>query len=134
MLAGSLTAELGWGLLVVSDSRADYRQLPGSTRNATGREPVLASGDAVGISVLHGQDGPVTTRVWVGADEPNRRGKCDLGGCVLRLDSGSLVIGDVVNEETSVISMEPGAYSLRIGADSTVQPTEIDLVFLALPA
>lgn len=129
-MVGSLTAELGWGLLVVSDSAADYRQLPQATRDEREQSAYLASDDAVVIYVMHGQDGPVTTRVWVGADETDQRGNVDLGGCVLRLDSGSLIVGDVVNDVTSVIAMKPGPYNVRIGADRMIHPTEVDLIFV----
>ena len=92
MLVGQLTAELGWGLLVISDARADFQELPaGFDHSGDSREPFVACSDSAVVRVLHGQDGSVTTRVWVGADELERHGACALGLCDIRLNSGNLV-------------------------------------------
>jgi hypothetical protein len=130
MLMGELTAEMDWGLLVLSDPSSDFQDLPDSFRGGGDIQPLIASSDAVVISVRHGQDGPIAVRVWLGQEDLDKRGACEVGRCDLRLPSREVVVGDVLSDIALRLQLDGERYLAQINADNAIEPLEIDIVLV----
>ncbi|WP_344610181.1 hypothetical protein [Dactylosporangium salmoneum] len=130
----ALTGDLGWGLLVVGDSGAGFRDLP-ERWPGEGRErpPVVAGEDAFVVSVRHPADGGIEVRFWAGEEDWGRRGACELAVVAMRVPSGVVVLGDVLRETVVRADVGAGRYRVQINADNAVYPAVIDVVAVREP-
>lgn len=132
MLASSLSENLGYGLLVICDSRADFQDLTEGTPGTTNGRPFFISSEAATVvSAQHGSDGDVEARLWTADEDWGRRGACELGVTSISLPSGVVVICDVLQEKAVRVAVKPGTYRLQINADEPVNAAIIDFVMVA---
>jgi hypothetical protein len=133
VLAASLSENLGYGLLVLCDSRADFQDLPEEAPGTRNGRPFISSEDATVVSVQHGSDGDVQARLWTAEDDWGRHGACELGVTSISLPSGVVVICDVLQDTAVRLAVEPGTYRLQINADEPMNAAIIDFVMVAFP-
>ncbi|WP_253754129.1 hypothetical protein [Hamadaea flava] len=126
-----MSENLGYGLLVICDSRANFQDLPDGAPGAGKGRSFISSVDATVINVQHGSEGDVTARLWTAQEDWGRYGACELGVTSISLPSGVVVIGDVLQERVMRVALEPGTYRLQICADEPVNAATIDLVLVA---
>jgi hypothetical protein len=131
MLAASMSEAMGWGLLVVADSESDFQQLPTEfVGNSAGERAIMSAEDATVVSVQHGLDGEVEVRLWTDEEDWGRHGAYELGVTTIQLQSGVVMIGDVVNEKFVTVPLEVGRFRLQIRADDPIEATAVDLVLI----
>jgi hypothetical protein len=123
-----VSANFGWGLLVISDRNS--KDEIGEFASPTDR--FLASSDAVVIRILHGQEGDVAVRVCssraerVGHGTPHH-----IAAVSIRVESGKLIIGNVLREAALTVDVPPGILEMDIYTNHLVDPDVVEIVYKA---
>lgn len=112
------TAGYPWGLLVVSDERSDFQDLPPQFAEGEG---AAVGADAVAYRVQNLHIGDATVRVWRDAMNGDRSPDVTVR---ISVPSGRLVVGDVERSEdvTTVVDLEPGSYTIDAYFDAPFAP------------
>jgi hypothetical protein len=118
MQVGELQAHFPWGVLLITDA-ASTEQIPAWDSD---EHQATSSRSAVVLRVLHGDEGPVTVRVWEGdGPEPGHR----LFDSSIDIPSGVLQVGDALGDEVLRLDRQAGSVRIEVLAN---EPREADLV------
>ncbi|NUT35216.1 MAG: hypothetical protein HOV79_19345 [Hamadaea sp.] len=136
MLAARMAGNFGYGLLVIRDSKADFRDLPDFPRRNDANQPrFLSAEDATVVRIQHGSDGDVEVRLWIDDGEAWTRphGVVGLGQTSLSLPSGRILLCDALQEKSVTATVTPGNYCLQIYADELANASAMDILLSTRP-
>lgn len=123
-LLAELTSEFPWGVLLLTDV-GSKEQIP---EWASPEDQVTSAASALVVRVRHGDEGPVTVRVWSGGAEGIGEGGLPTFEGTLRVESGVLRVSNALGEEAKDIPVPAGQRAISIFADEPVEATVIDVV------
>jgi len=125
MLMAQWSAPFPWGLLVVSDTGADFSGLPDEVDRSAAFN---TGGDAVVFYVDNDALSRVAVRVW--HDHTDDSERSPIGSAPISVPSGRLIVGDVERSPavTKTFDVQPGSYLIDAYFDVPVAAESVDLV------
>ena len=120
MQSGHLQALFPWGLLLVTDDSSSDEIPPW----ASDADVVTATPTAVVVRVVHEQEG--TAEVVVREGESQDMGLIVFDG-VIEVPSGRLRVGDALNDQKLIVSVQPGPHLLRVSVNRPVEASEVSI-------
>lgn len=121
MLPGRTERGLSLGVLLVADD-GSAEPIPGWRPED---EQVAASGSALVVRVMHGQEGDAEVRVWSVHGEVD--GSEAFRG-FLEVPSGTLRVADALSEQVVRLPLRPGRHSVRVYVDEPREAPKVDVI------